>query len=264
MSVWHITKSGDIDWGKFIHDTGDPMGGVRHPDDWYKGQKAYPYSTFNPLLAERVYRYWSEVGDNVLDPFAGRTTRGLVAMGMGRNYTGYEIASKTYQETIDKLKQFTEEWQPGLFQEAQGQYKIHNDDGTELKQTDNNSVDLIFSCPPYWKLELYEPAMGQLSRINSYASFIYRIRNAAINCQRCLKPGKYCIWVVADFRLEGKLYGFHSDCMNEFKRCGFQLWDVVVNQLNTPMTMAAAQAKRLKYTLKIHEYILVFKKYSVG
>jgi len=259
-SVWHITKCGDIDWNKFIDDKGDPIGKVKQPDGWYKHQKAYPYSSFNPLLAERIYRYWSEAGEHVLDPFAGRTTRGLVAIGMGRNYEGYEIAAQTYQDTIDKLDKFTKEWQPELLQHTQGQYKIHNDDGTELKHTADNSADCIVTCPPYWKLEVYEEAIGQLSRINSYQSFLYHIRNAAVNCQRCLKPGRYCVWVVGDFRLDNKLYSFHNDCINEFKYSGLQLWDIVINQLNSPMTIAAAQARRMMHTLKIHEYILVFKK----
>ena len=250
-SVWHITKVGSIDWRAFIKDRGDPRGVD-------KGE--IPYSEFNPYLAERVYRYWAWPGAKVVDPFAGRTTRGLVAIGMGLDYEGYEVAPQTHKATCEQINQFANGWQPALGQSKLGSWVLHLEDGVEMKNTERGIADLVFTCPPYWRVEEYEQCIGQLSHIGDYSSFRQRIRETAVNCYQVLKPGGFCVWVVADFRFNGKFYPFHSDCIYDFASCGLDFWDIVINKLNSPYVTGAAVAKELKRTLKVHEYLLVWKK----
>ena len=256
-SVWHITK-GDY-WKRFIDDTGDPMGQVKKKGE--NGKANYPYSVFNPLLAERVYRYWSEAEQDVLDPFAGRTTRGLVARVLCRNYEGYEIAPKTYELTRESLKGIEDQWQPDMFSPKKlGSWMLHNEDGTELKNTPDNSKDLIFTCPPYWKVERYEKCIDQLSQLNDYPVFLHRMRTCAANCYRVLKSGGYCVFVVNDFRFDGRFYPFHSDLIQSFEVSGLLFHDIIINRLNSPFVTGAGKAYELRRTLKIHEYIIVWRK----
>ena len=43
------------------------------------------------LLAERLIKMFSFVGDTVLDPFSGTGTTSIAAINCGRNSIGYEI-----------------------------------------------------------------------------------------------------------------------------------------------------------------------------
>jgi DNA modification methylase len=252
-SIWHLTK-GDY-WQRFFKDSRDPLGINQKRSSLYEG-----HTEFNPLLAERVYRYWSNEDDEVLDPFAGRTTRGLVARVMGRHYEGYEVAPLTFEETKQNLTGIEKCWQPSMFNQQLGKWQLWMSDGTILANTLDKSKDFIFTCPPYWKLEQYEQALDQLSQINDYSAFIECIKRCALNCYRVLKSGRFCVWVVNDFRLDGRFYPFHSDVIWAFRPSGLILHDIIINRLNSPVVMGAAQARRLKQTLKIHEYLLVWKK----
>lgn len=256
-SVWHLEKGSY--WKRFIDDRGDPTGAIKKKGA--AGEADYPYSIFNPILAERVYRYWSNDGDNVLDPFAGRTTRGLVARVMGRHYEGYEVAPTTYEQTKENLHNIENCWQPDMFSPNNlGTWALHNADGTLLEHTTDNSKDLIFTCPPYWKVEVYEVAPAQLSRIKDYDAFMALIQRCALNCCRTLKRGKYCVFVVNDFRQDGQFYPFHADTIAAFRVADFHLHDIVINQINSPFVTGAAKAVELRRTLKMHEYALVWRK----
>ena len=87
------------------------------------------------------------------------------------------------------------------------------------------------------------------------------IRVNAENVWRVLKWNKFAVYVVGDVRFGGKFYPLHVDFINIFTDVGFELWDIIINILISPRAWFAVgtNAKR-KYTHKIHEYILVFKK----
>lgn len=152
------------EWREIIGDDGDEA--TRRSED-AKYLPGLRYSEFHPHLAELVIRYWSQQGDLVLDPFAGRGTRGIVALHLGRRYKGYEISPKTYQQFRDRI-------------EAAGGSLVLAD-GCSLAGDEEGDADLVFTCPPYHKLERYEKVSGQLSEESTYESFLGRIGHAAIN-----------------------------------------------------------------------------------
>lgn len=55
------------------------------------GVTTHGTSTFDPVLAELSYRWFSPPGGSVLDPFAGGAVRGVVAAMLGRSYTGIDL-----------------------------------------------------------------------------------------------------------------------------------------------------------------------------
>ena len=140
------------------------------------------------------------------------------------------------------------------------EFKLWNDDGCKLRHTPDQSADLVFTCPPYWRAERYEPVPGQLSEM-TYKEFLDMIRENARNVWRVLKWNKYAVYVVGDIRYEGKFYPLHVEFINIFTEEGFELWDIVINVLRSPTAwMAVGGDVKKGYTHKIHEYILVFKK----
>ena len=210
------------------------------------------FSEFHAGLAKNILYYWSVIDSVVVDPFAGRATRAFMTAALGRKYYGYEISPITMRRVKDHLKRF------GMAPD------LYLSDGCEMSSTPDNFADLVMTCPPYHQLEKYESTPNQLSDIKNYEDFISKISVCAINMQRVLKPGGFLVWVCGDWR-DGKEYRpFHADCINLFKSAGLVYHDLIVMRNQSPF--AALQVGKVaakRYTSKVHEFILVFRKEGV-
>ena len=236
-------------WDEIIGDDGDTLGQTRRSS----GAKYLPnlrYSRFHPHLAEVCIRYWSLEGELVIDPFAGRATRGVVATSLGRHYEGYEVALATYAEANARVSALD------------SSSLVHLGDGCQMTETASESADMVFTCPPYHRLERYESAEGQLSDLATYEDFLVKMEEAGHSIKRVLKPGRWAVVVVADWR-DGKAFRlFHVDLINIMRdRVGMDVHDIMVVHNNSPF--AALQAGKVaakRYTSKVHEYALVFRR----
>ena len=214
-------------------------------------------SEFNITVAKNIISFWSEPGDKILDPFAGRT-RALVSYAMNRRYVGYEV-SKDVVQHMDKR-----------FEELD----IKNDEkfDVEIKNKDCINVvddfgceifDMVFTCPPYWNLEKYESCKGQLSDIDDYEDFVELLVDRLDAASLVLKKDKYMAVVVGDFRKRGKYITLHSDLLRQMSfNDSLSLHDVIAIQ-NIPFYTAAfyfGAVKKVKKTAKAHEYLLIWKK----
>jgi len=205
-----------------------------------------PYSKFSYDLCEFVYKYWSNPGDIILDPFMGWGIRGAVATTLGRKYIGYEISKTMFNKTSDFLKEFYTE--------------LHLSDGCKIEEIQKESINLIFTCPPYWDIEKYESIENQLSDYKTYEEFLNKLEEGFKRYYEVLITNSFCIFVVADFRKNG-FRNFHGDTINLALKSGFILWDIMVNELSSPFVWTQiAKCDNQKYTSKSHEYVLVFKK----
>jgi len=259
-SVWDIKE--DYNLRKLIGDKKEAgPRALRRRDAGLRGVSDYPYSEFSPVIARRCITYWSNRGDTVLDPFMGRATRGFVATRLGRNYIGYDVAPKTVAWVREKIKEYSSHI---LAADQAGTWQVHQASGVELAETPDNSVDLIFTCPPYWTVERYESAPGQLSDIENYQIFLSRIQRCWRNQYRKLKKGKFAIWVVGDIRDSTKripgLIPFSSHVIQAAVMAHFCLWDIIIHPLKGPWLLGASTQAKTRITVKQHEYILVFKK----
>ena len=207
-------------------------------------------SEFHAGLCENIIHYWSMVGDTVVDPFAGRLTRAFITGSLGRDYVGYDVSPTTVSRVNEELKRH------GITNA-----EVLEADGCEMSHTWDDCVNLVMTCPPYGDIEKYESAEGQLSDIKGYRKFCDRIQVCADNIERVLVPGGFCVWVCGDWRRDGDYIPFHSDCINMFTQSGLKLHDVIVMKNDTifaALQMGKCASKR--YTSKVHEYILVFRK----
>jgi len=261
-SLWDLPK--DTLLNKIVDDTG-PVRLLRRAETC-KYLPGLKMSSFHPLLAARIYQYWGDPGCTVLDPMSGRSTRMVIASMMGYKYIGIEIEPSIYQEllnTKERLQRMAEIAGADI-----GEIDIRLGDGCKLAGIPDESIDLIASCPPFWSLEKYGQTHGQLSMEPSYESFLERMRECARNCFRVLKPHKFCCMVVADFRAGEKKRGttfklFHRDMIDIFEGAQFATWDLVTNKLLSPFTwsqISKVARPHVRYTSKMTEYILVFRK----
>jgi DNA modification methylase len=168
---------------------------------------------------------------------------------MGRKYYGYDISPTTVKRVKAHLEQH------------ESDATIYCDDGCKMKQTPDDFADLVMTCPPYHQLEKYESVDGQLSDIKKYPEFLDMIELCGTNINRVLKPGGFCIWVCGDWRESGKFRNFHSDTIRLFEKAGLITHDIMIMKNISPF--AALQAGKVaskRYTSKVHEYVLVFRK----
>jgi DNA modification methylase len=93
------------------------------------------------------------------------------------------------------------------------------------------------------------------------------ISECAQSCYRVARPGSFCVWVVADFRLKelttetGNLMDFHGDTTQAFKKAGWNYHDIIIMENISPFAaLTQYQAACKRYAPKTHEYILVFRK----
>jgi ParB-like chromosome segregation protein Spo0J len=101
-------------------------------------------STFDPVLCEIAYRWFSPPAGRVLDPFAGGSVRGIVAAALGRSYLGIELRPEQIEanraqaaEIIPRLRGSAEIAQPDRTPdltpiEAHGGIRVKRDDSWAL------------------------------------------------------------------------------------------------------------------------------------
>ncbi len=77
-------------------------------------------------------------------------------------------------------------------------------------------------------LEYYDDNPQQLGYNKTYDEFLEGLLRVIKESYRVLKPNKYCIFNVNDFRKDGKLYTFHCDTIDLFKKAGFRIWDIII------------------------------------
>ena len=213
------------------------------------------FSTFPPELAKKITLFYSERGDTVLDCFLGHVSRMQTVHNLDRHYIGYDI-SKKYCEFA---REVAEKLQSGLV--TNNSRIIICEKNSENIHEADDSVDLIFTSPPYYKLEYYTDEPEQLYFSDSYEHFLSRMKIILAQCYRVLKKDKFCVFNVNDFRYKGLFYTYHSDIITLMKEVGFKMHDVVIVKWTCSLqTVFASQIEKNKICGKIHEFLIVGKK----
>ena len=110
------------------------------------------------------------------------------------------------------------------------------------------------------QLERYEPVEKQLSEITDYDMFLTQIEVCGQNIERVLKPGGFCVWVCGDWREKGQYRSFHADTIRLFSQF-LKHHDTIIMENQSPFaSLQLGKVAANRYTSKIHEFILVFKK----
>ena len=210
-------------------------------------------SIFDPALCEVLYKWFCDENGSILDPFAGGSVRGIVANKLGYKYTGIDIR----QEQIDSNRE------QGLdILEVDNQPNWYCGDSNEVLDNFNKEFDFVFSCPPYADLEVYSDLDGDISN-KPYEEFL-RLYESIIekSCKLLKKDGLAC-FVVGEVRdKKGNYIGFVPDTIRAFEKCGMKFYNeaILLNAIASASMRANGNMKSKKL-VKVHQNILVFKKY---
>lgn len=212
-------------------------------------------SVFDPVLCELMYRWYCPENGSIIDPFAGGAVRGIVANYLGRHYTGIDIRPEQVACDIDQASRI-------LPESKQPEY-IAGSSNVVLSEMimANRSFDMLFTCPPYFNLEVYSDIEGDLSNMD-WPSFIGTYRSIIRKGCNLLKKDAMAVIVVGEVRARnGALYGLVPATVNAFTSCGMQYYNEAV--LETPFVNASRRASstmRHGKLVKVHQNVLMFKK----
>lgn len=208
-------------------------------------------SVFDPALCEVMYKWFNIEGGTIYDCFAGGSVRGIVASKLGYEYIGIDVRQEQVDANIENAIQIgvSPVW-------------ICDDSLNADYYIEDNSVDMIFSCPPYADLEVYSDNPKDLSNME-YSEFI-RVYREIINIScRKLKENRFAVFIVGDVRDK---QGFYRDFIGEtkkaFKDSGLYLYnDIIYREAGgTHALRAANQFNSFRKVVKTHQNILVFYK----
>ena len=223
-------------------------------------------SIFDPVLCECAIRWFaprahdagrdSDTEDDdtpprpppvvVVDPFAGGSTRGVVAAKLGLFYVGVELSGRQVDANRAQAA--------ALCIDCRHQPVWFHDDGENVARCfaralhdkglpPDTLADLVLTCPPYFSLERYGgPADTDLSMM-SFDDFKAKYARILENATRLLKKRHCVVVVIGNVRTAaGELRDLHSLTKTALHDAGCPLYVDAV--LKTAVASAALRAGR--------------------
>lgn len=215
--------------------------GIRGDSDHDSMSSRSGYSAFPYEVAETCAALFLRDATTVVDPFAGWGERGAAVIKHGKSYCGFDLSPKAIEN-------------------AKTKYGVVNQwaDSRTVKVPEH---DGLLTCPPYWNLEKYEANDG-MDRHRTFANFLGDYSRVLSRFAAKAKPGStYCI-ATGDWRDAGVYYDLTFQTELIMYQLGFIPFDkVVISRLGiSKVKIMLPQAKRLGYTVKVHEMLSVYKK----
>ena len=209
-------------------------------------------SIFDPVLCEIAYRWFCPQGGTVLDPFAGGSVRGIVASQLGRAYVGIEL----------RAEQVAANQAQAVLGAGPAPHWITGDSRNIATLAKGVDADLIFSCPPYWNLEVYSDDPADLSTLSKDAFFeaYARIIAGAVSC---LRDDRFAVWVIGDVRDAGGFFvNLPGKTVEAFEAAGARFYNdaILVTAVGSLPIRAGRQFEASRKLGRTHQNVLVFCK----
>lgn len=209
-------------------------------------------SILDPVLCEVLLHWFTEQGHTSFDPFAGDTVFGFCSAYKGVPFTGIELREEQVQQNQSII-------------DANGlDAKYILDDAINVKSHfKEESMDFMFSCPPYADLEVYSDKENDLSNMD-YDTFFEVIRQVYTDCFSVLKNERFAVIVIGEVRHKntGCYIGLVPKIIQIMMDAGFHYYNEII--LNTPVGNLMMRAGRyMNQNRKIgknHQNVLVFYK----
>lgn len=177
---------------------------------------------FSPMRAKAICTQLTSAGDIIYDFSAGFGGRMLGSLSAKCHYIGCEPDTNTYHN-LQKLGEHIKNVN------SDAAYSLINK-GSEDIHMASNSVDLVFSCPPYFALERYsqEPTQSVV-RFPHYPEWLEGyVRPTLTTAFKALKPGKLMALVLATkIHYVNKPYMLGDDWKRIAEQVGFKFVDAL-------------------------------------
>jgi len=214
-------------------------------------------SVLDPVACEVILRFFMPTnGKRVYNPFGGG-----VQMGFVTGYYGYEyLSSEIRQNQCDSNNLICAD-----FENA----KWHKSDTTKF--IPEKKYDLVFTCPPYYKVEKYldydgKSPEGELNTMPTYEAFRDMLFTGYDNAIKALNDNCFFVVMTGDSRNKnGAYYGCEAEHELFFRDRGLHIYNKIV-YLECEFTRLAQAKKTLDYRKfpKREQKILVFYKGDIS
>lgn len=218
------------------------------------GQEASQTGTsiFDPVLCEVIYRWFCPQGGAILDPFAGGSVRGIVAARLGYQYTGIDLSARQLAangaQGADLCRDNPPRWIVG--------------DSRDIATLAPGMYDLVFSCPPYFDLEVYSDNPADLSQA-SWEDFLSAYRQIIASSVSLLAEHRFACFVVGDIRdAQGYYRQLPWLTTQAFTDAGCRLYNeaVLVTMVGSLPIRVSSQFPGSRKLGKTHQNVLIFCK----
>jgi hypothetical protein len=210
-------------------------------------------SVLDPTACEIIVRMFMPTnGCRVYNPFGGGVQMGFVAGGCGYEYLSSEIR----QNQCDANNALCQDY-----------YNVKWIQSDTSKFIPKQKYDLIFSCPPYYKVETYldydgKAPEGELNSLPTYESFRNMLFQGYKNAISVMNDNTFFVVMTGDSRdKDGGYYGSDAEHELFFKEQGLHIYNKII-YLESEFTRRATAKKTLnsrKYP-KCEQRIYVFYK----
>lgn len=208
-------------------------------------------SILDPVLAEIVNLWFGLPLCNTFDCFAGDSVFGFVSGFLGNTFTGIELRQE--QAALNQARADA----------ASLPAKYICDDGQNvLNHIPASSQDLLFSCPPYFDLEVYSDLPNDASNQKKYADFLKILDTAFTRSIECLKENRFAVIVIGDVRDNVGFYlRLPDDIKTIFQKNKMRLYnEIILIEQSGTAAIRAGKIMQNRKVVKTHQNVLVFFK----
>lgn len=224
-------------------------------------------SVFDPVLCEMMYKWFAPPNGRILDPFAGESTKGIIAAYLGYDYTGIELRPEqikaNYKQAnlvADKVKNTLNEtfvtptWLQG--------------DSSKLSEilaeaSPFEDFDFIWTSPPYYDLEIYSQSEKDGSAFETYERFMSWYHDIFKQAVSRLKNNRFLAVKVGEIRDEKGFYrNFERDNISCFESLGLHHYNriVLVTAVGSLPVRVGKQFGKYRKIGATHQMVYVFWK----
>jgi hypothetical protein len=178
-------------------------------------------SVLDPLACEVIARFFMpKDGGRVYNPFGGGVQMGYVAGACGFEY----LASEIRQNQVDANNAICSEFAPRV-QWVQADSSTYEPLG---------EFDLVFTCPPYYKVEEYldydgKPPEGELNSCPGYDEFLALLFAGYRKAIAALRDNRFFVVMTGDSRdKNGAYYCHEADTELLMRECGLSVYNRIV------------------------------------
>lgn len=214
-------------------------------------------SVFDPVLCEVMYRWFNVPGGSVFDPFAGGSVRGVVAKCTGHPYLGIDLRA----EQVESNRQNA----AGLGLDSTGLEWACDDSRNMGQYIADGSADMVFTCPPYFDLEVYSDDPRDISGMD-YEGFTAVFHEIMGKAAGKLKEGRFMVVVLSDVRGPGGCYrGIVGGLTGALQGQGLQLYnDMILFNVAGSASLRARRNMHNRKVVRTHQNVLVYYKGDTG
>ena len=212
-------------------------------------------SIFDPVLCEICYTWFTPYKDaNIIDCFAGGSVRGIVAEQLGYSYTGIDLR----KEQIDANYQNAQQ----IGCNSENINWICDNSLNVDEHILDDSADLLFTCPPYFDLEVYSDNENDISNM-TYDDFCLIYTEILKKFSNKLKENRFAIVTISDVRDKK---GFYRDLTGvtkaAFEQSGLYFYNdiILINTIGSGAIRARRQMNNSRKVIRSHQNVLVFYK----